>query len=84
MATNLDELRQLLLAVQAQIESSDAAVPAAAGEDQLPALAEQLADHLVHPTVLRDVLLSFDARLRELETPPAPDATGASDPAGGE
>lgn len=66
MATN-DEIRALLLSLQAQMDSNDAA-PVASGEDRLPELAAQLADHLVHPGVLREVLLSMDARIRELET----------------
>lgn len=79
---NLDEVRALLLSLQAQIDQDAKATPAATAGDVLPELADKLADGLVHPLELRDVLLHLDARLIALEaktsiTADAPDAPDA-------
>lgn len=70
MSTNLDEMRNLLLAVQAQLDAEQkgtAAAAAAESGNQLPELVDRLADHVVHPELLRLVLLSLDSRLSALE-----------------
>lgn len=78
MAT-VDEVRALLLSLQSQLDSVEGRPEPANAGDQLPALAEALADHVVHPCLLREVLLSLDSRLRALEdTVTAPAGTGVA------
>lgn len=86
--SNLEEIRALLLSVGAQLDqaqSADTATRAQAdGADRLPELVERLSDHVVHPELLRCVLVDLDARVRDLEQAaedrkqPDPADTGAA------